>query len=130
MQAIADTETLLQSLGGAPVSVDRVHTTLHAYLMGECETAGIKHDGDAPVSKLLKELRAHHPKLVAAPASSTARAQQILQSFGQALDVLSPLRNMASMAHPNEGLLDSAEAQLVINAGRTILTYLDARLNE
>ena len=30
-QAIADTETLLRSHSGAPVSVDRVHTTLHAY---------------------------------------------------------------------------------------------------
>ena len=33
------------------------------------------------------------------------------------------------MAHPNDGLLDAAEAQLVINAGRTILTYLDTRLS-
>ncbi|WP_419927661.1 abortive infection family protein [Candidatus Poriferisocius sp.] len=128
--AIEDTETLLKSRSGAPVSVDRVHTTLHAYLIGECETAGINHDDGAPISKLLKEMRAHHPKLAAAPASNTARTQQILQSFGQALDALNPLRNQASMAHPNEGLLDSTEAQLVINAGRTILTYLDARLSE
>lgn len=125
-QAIADTETLLQSHSGAPVSVDRVHTTLHAYLVGECESAGIDNNDDASISKLLKELRSHHPRLVAAPESHRARAQQILQSFGQALDALSPIRNRASMAHPNDGLLDAAEAQLVINAGRTILTYLDA----
>ena len=128
-QAIADTETLLRSHGGAPGSVDRVHTTLHAYLIGECESAGIDHDDDASISKLLKELRSHHPELAAAPGSRTARTQQILQSFGQALDALGPLRNHASMAHPNDGLLDAAEAQLVINAGRTILTYLDLRLS-
>ena len=128
-QAIADTETLLRSKGGAPGSVDRVHTTLHAYLIGECRSAGIDHDDDASISKLLKELRSHHPGLAAAPATQTARTQQILQSLGQALDALNPLRNHSSMAHPNDGLLDTSEAELVINAGRTILTYLDARLS-
>ena len=109
--------------------VDRVHTSLHAYLVGECESAGIDHDVDAAISKLLKELRSYHPQLASAPGSNTAHTQQILQAFGQALDALSPLRNHASMAHPNDGLLDPAEAHLVINAGRTVITYLDTLLS-
>jgi len=32
------------------------------------------------------------------------------------------------MAHPNEDLLGEAEAMLVISVGRSLLTYLDARL--
>lgn len=39
-----------------------------------------------------------------------------------------PLRSQASLAHPNEELLGEAEAALVISVGRTLLTYLDARL--
>ena len=44
------------------------------------------------------------------------------------LDAMLPVRNQASVAHPNETLLGEAEARLVINVGRTLLNYLDARL--
>jgi hypothetical protein len=37
------------------------------------------------------------------------------------------MRNRASVAHPNPDLLDQDEAMLVINTGRTILGYLDAK---
>jgi Abortive infection C-terminus len=40
------------------------------------------------------------------------------------------LRNNASVAHPNEALLDEPEAMLAINAARTILHYLDAKLTK
>lgn len=45
------------------------------------------------------------------------------------LNELNFIRNNGSMAHPNENLLGEAEAMLVVNAGRTILGYLDARLS-
>jgi hypothetical protein len=32
------------------------------------------------------------------------------------------------MAHPNEALIGQDEAQLVINVGRSLLTYLDGKL--
>jgi Abortive infection C-terminus len=41
---------------------------------------------------------------------------------------MSPVRNMASVAHPNERLLDEPEAMLVVNACRTVLQYLDAKI--
>ncbi len=43
------------------------------------------------------------------------------------MDVLNPIRNSASMAHPNADLLEDPEAMLVINAARTILHYIDAK---
>ena len=36
-----------------------------------------------------------------------------------------PVRNNASVAHPNEDLLGHEEAELVINVGRSLLSYLD-----
>lgn len=128
-QAIADMETLLRSQQGASGAVDRIHTALHAYLIGECESAQINYDKEASISKLLKELRTHHPRLAASPGSTRTLAYQIVQSFGQALDAINQIRNNSSMAHPNDGLLQEPEANLVINAGRTILAYLDSRLN-
>lgn len=38
------------------------------------------------------------------------------------------LRNNASVAHPNEELLDEPEAHLAINAARTVFAFLDAKL--
>ncbi len=43
--------------------------------------------------------------------------------------IMNPLRNQASMAHPNEELLEPAEALLVINVSRSILHYLDTKLS-
>ena len=111
------------------MAVDRVHTALHAYLIGECKSAQINYDKDASISKLLKELRTHHPRLAAASDSNRTLAYQIIQSLGQSLNAINHIRNNASMAHPNDSLLEEPEAQLVINAGRTILAYLDSRLN-
>jgi hypothetical protein len=44
------------------------------------------------------------------------------------LDAMNPARNRGSLAHPNEDLLGEHEAILFINAARTILQYLDAKL--
>lgn len=127
-KAIADTETLLKSSNGAPVSVDRVHTTLHSYLVGKCNEVSIAVDHDANLAKVFKELRSAHPQLATPSNGHAHTAQRIWQAFGQVFDALSPIRNNASMAHPNDSLLEPAEAQLVINAGRTVLAYLDMRL--
>lgn len=46
------------------------------------------------------------------------------------LDALNPIRNSASVAHPNLDLLSEADAMLAINAARTILHYVEARVQE
>ena len=43
------------------------------------------------------------------------------------LDSLSPIRNRASIAHPNQELLAEPEAMLVVNTVRTLLNYLNAK---
>ncbi len=41
------------------------------------------------------------------------------------LDALNPVRNNASVAHPNDQLVGEPEAHLVINIVRTLLNYLE-----
>jgi hypothetical protein len=77
---------------------------------------------------LLKLIRQHHPRLTS-PATRADDINKILNSFAAVLDALNPIRNQASVAHPNTDLLDEPEAMLVVNAARTILNYLEARLN-
>lgn len=122
-RAISDAETLLHS-SGATSSVDRIHTALHGYLIVACENSGIQHSPDSSITKLYKLLRKQHPALDnLGPRSDDIH--RILTSMASAIDALQPIRNQASVAHPNQELLDEPEAMLVINSGRTILAYLD-----
>jgi abortive infection Abi-like protein len=126
-RAIADADLLLRS-SGATSGVDRIHTALHGYLIAACRDAGIAHSDNAPTTALLKVLRSSHPKL----ADLGPRAQDIervLNSCANILDAMNPVRNRASMAHPNDELLGYEEALLIINVGRTLVSYLDSKLS-
>jgi hypothetical protein len=126
-RAIEDAEALITS-SGATSCVDRVHTALHGYLLAVCAEAGIACDRDASLAALYKVLRAQHPALI----SVGPRAQdvdKVIRSFSAVLDALQPIRNNASVAHPNEDLLDAPEAMLVVNTARTLLHYLDAKFS-
>ena len=126
-RAIRDAETLIEK-SGATSGVDRVHTALHGYLIAACDAAKIAYPADPDLTQLIKLLRQQHPNL----QSVGPRAQditQVLRATAVILDALNPVRNRASVAHPNPSLLEQAEAMLVVNAARTILHYLDAKLS-
>ncbi len=126
-RALADSEHLIQK-NGAPSAVDRVHTALHGYQLGLCTELSIVVPTDASLTQVFKSLRKHHPALQV----ETARSQdieKILNALNVILDAMNPIRNRASVAHPNEILLDETDARLAINAGRTIFQYLDAKVS-
>ena len=124
-RAIADAEALITSTG-APSSVDRVHTALHAYLLAVCDKAPISHHSDAGVTALFKLIREHHPRFQKlGPRSNDIT--QVLRACATILDALGPVRNRASGAHPNRDVLPPAEAMLVVNIARTLLHYFDAK---
>lgn len=125
-RAINDAETLIKKQG-ATSGVDRVHTMLHGYMKAVCDAQGFAYSGDPTILALFKLIREQHPaftKLGPRPQDITT----ILKAMGSIMDVLNPIRNNASMAHPKE-LLDPPEAVLVINAARTILHYIDTKLS-
>jgi hypothetical protein len=126
-RAIADAESLIES-NGATSGVDRVHTMLHGYLKAVCDSEEIEYHDDATMGALLKLLRAEHPAF----ADIGPRAQDVenvLNSMGTIMHAMNPVRNRASMAHPNKELLDEPEAMLVINVAKTLLHYLDCKLS-
>ena len=51
-----------------------------------------------------------------------------MRSSASIVDAMGTLRNRASLAHPNEELLDHDEALLVINLARSLLRFLDSKL--
>lgn len=125
-RALDDADALLRT-SGPQSAVDRVHTALHGYLLALCADAGIV-AGDRPtMNQLFKALRAEHPGFANLGAREDDVAR-ILGSMASILDALNPVRNNASVAHPNDELVGEAEAVLVINTVSTLLTYFESRL--
>ncbi len=78
------------------------------------------------MNQLLKAIRANHPSLAdlgARPGEIT----KILGAMATIFDSLNPVRNNASVAHPNEELIGEPEAMLVINTVRTLIGYLETK---
>jgi hypothetical protein len=126
LAALADAQALLRSRG--PTSaVDRVHTGLHAFLRGACDQADIPYPDDPSPNQLLKLLLERHPRL-ADLGPRTEDIKRMLRSAASIVDAMGTLRNRASLAHPNEELLDHEAALLVINLARSLLRFLDAKI--
>ena len=127
-RALSDSETLLGTAEAGNV-VDRVHTAFHGYLLAVCEDEGLTIEKDSSVTQLFKTLRTRHPRIrTGGPRSQDI--SKILGAMATIIDSLQPLRNRASLAHPNPHILADPEALLVINSIRTVFHYLDQRLSE
>lgn len=124
-RAIRDAETLIKE-SGATSGVDRIHTTLHGYLRAICDKEGITVPENASITELFKRLRNEHSALKV-DGPKQAYIDRIFRAISNVFDTLNPLRNKASVAHPNEELLEEDEAMFVINSARTILHYLNSK---
>lgn len=125
--ALADSERLLNSGGGAASALDRAHTALHGYLLAHC--AGktpqpLPTDGSfqAAFGFLQKE----HPAFKY-DGTRSKEIGMVLSGCGKIIEASNTLRNKASMAHPNNDVLPEPEAMLVVNAMRSILHYLEMK---
>lgn len=126
-RAIRDFQVLVKE-NGAISGVDRIHTVLHGYLENVCDSAGILYDRNASLPGLFSILRREHPAFQPTVVMSE-ETTRILRSMGAIIDSFNPVRNQASLAHPNRQLIDEAEATLMINAAQTLLQYIDTKLN-
>lgn len=125
-RALSDAETLLRT-SGATSAVDRVHTALHGYMKALCDNENIEYRPDSGITGLFKLLKKEHPELQPdGPRSQDIT--KIMNSLSSVVDALDPVRNRASVAHPNPVLLDAPEAELAVNAARTVIHYLNARI--
>ena len=122
-RALNDAATLLRE-SGPQSAVDRVHTAMHGYLHSLCDEINVQLDGRPTMNQLFKALRGAHPAL----ADVGARGEDVNRMLGAIatiLDALNPVRNNASVAHPNDQLVGEPEAHLVINIVQTLLNYLE-----
>jgi len=121
-RALADCEHLIHNRG-ATSGVDRIHTVFHGYLRAVCAKYTLEVPQNAGVTHVFKALRDHPGFLKACPKSKDI--DRVINAMAQIVDALNPLRNQATLAHPNDALLEESEAMLVINSVRTLLHYLN-----
>jgi len=126
-RALANAEQLLRTQGTVSV-LDRAYTSLHGYLRIILDRQDIPFEADASVIELFKSLRVDHPQKQL-QGERREDMWRTIMGMATVIDALRTLRNKTSLAHTSERLLDDAVAMLAINASRTLLHYLDARLN-
>lgn len=125
-RALDDADALIEATGPQS-AVDRLHTALHGYLHSLCVDEQIEVNQERPtLNQLFKALRDNHPALANLGARESD-IRKMLGSMASILDALNPVRNQASVAHPNDELVGEAEAVLVVNLVRTMLAYLEQR---
>lgn len=124
--ALADADSLIRT-AGATSAIDRLHTALHGYLRSACAHGGLQTPDNCSLTAVFKILRTQHPAITSL-GTQDSDIGRIFMSFASVLDALNTLRNHASVAHPNEFLLENDEAELVVNAVRTVFNYLLKKL--
>lgn len=125
-RALKDAENLIGT-SGATSGIDRMHTALHGYLKSVCDRSGLAYGTDPAVTQLFKIVRTQHPAFTGgSPYADDVR--RVANAFASAIDALNTIRNNATLAHPNDALLEAPEAMLMINSVRTLLQYLNAKL--
>lgn len=124
-RALDDADNLMRT-SGPQSAVDRLHTAMHGYLHSLCDETGITYGERPTMNQLFKALRTDHPGLADVGARPD-EVNRVLQSMASILDALNPVRNNASVAHPNEQLIGEPEARLVINTVRTLLSYFESK---
>lgn len=124
-EALQDAEVLLNTRG-AKSAVDRAHTALHGYLKKLCLDRGEHVPANSSLTALFKVIRESFPEF-SGIIPHDAEAKRIFGSMASALDSLNTIRNRGTLAHPNDLLLESAEAMLYINLSRAVLAYMEAK---
>lgn len=119
---LKDAESLIQNQGPGN-AYDRIHTALHATLKEMCDKHGIKRKDDAGVHELLPLINSHLK--AQADSERNKLVFDMLRSANAIMDKANQLRNHHSNAHPNDGLLNDADAKFAINLIRSIMSYLD-----
>ena len=125
-RALADCEQLIQSRG-ATSGVDRIHTAFHGYLLAVCQKYGFEAPKSAGVTQLFKTIREQHQSF-ADGGPRGGDIDRVVKSMATIIDSLNPLRNQATLVHPNDAVLEEAEAMLVINSVRSLLHYINKKL--
>lgn len=117
LEALRDAQILLKERG-AQSAIDRVHTTLHAFLIAICKKAKLAFNKDDSITKLFKIINENH--------YSFQNTQKTTRCIANLINDFNPIRNRESLAHPNEELISEEDAQFVIDLTVACIKYISS----
>jgi hypothetical protein len=124
-QALHDSEILIRNSNPSS-GIDRIVTALHGYMENVLISENIAFKEDTSITGLYKIIRDNHSAFQIS-GHREEDISRILKTLSSIIDTLQPIRNRASLAHPNE-LLEKPESLLVINTTKTIIQYFEDRI--
>ena len=110
-------DVLIKECGPAN-AVDRMHTMLHAYLKEICDKNNIDYKKTDSLTAIWSKIRKIDK------ISKSELISNIIMGFATVIQQVNESRNNQSLVHANKNLLSENEAWLVINAVRTIYSYI------
>lgn len=128
VRAALESADLSIAAGRPQDAVDRLHTVIHGHLKYICEKKEIEFKKDDTAQHLLSLIRSELIKERGIEQSSPLG--KLLGNLSAFIKILGEFRNNKSLSHPNDSLLDTQEAELVVNFAKSALTYLENNFNE
>jgi len=122
--AIDDAEDLIQK-GKPENAYDRIHTTLHGLIKKICDELLITYPDNPSLEQLTGLIRVYFSNL----GDDEQEVSKVIAAIGKITKVLNDLRNHNSLAHPTDKLLGKEEALFMINISKSIIKYLNKKLN-
>lgn len=123
-RALGDATTLMAQ-GRYGSSVDRVHTALHGYLRICLDELEVKYEESDMMPKLFNLLYKKWEEVGNSEINNMML--KALRSASSILDSLNDIRNRYSLAHPNEEIVNEAEAKFVLGLTENICNYIQVR---
>lgn len=128
VKAAMESADLSINAGKPQDAVDRLHTAIHGHLKHICRKMELEFKKDDTAQHLLSLIRTHH--LQEKEFEQSSPAGKLLGNLGKFISMLGEFRNNKSLSHANEELLNTHDAQLVVNFAKSALTYLDSNFNK
>lgn len=123
-RAIGDANTLIAQ-GKYSSCIDRVHTALHGYLRIRLDELEIKYEESDMMPKLFNLLYKRWEEVGNSDINNMML--KALRSASATIEALNEIRNRHSLAHPNEEIIDEAEAKFALGLMESICNYIETR---
>lgn len=121
-KSIEDAETFMNE-GKYDSAFDRVHTAFHGYLRKKLDDLQENYEESDTLNQLYNKLHSYISANIATDQSGLIKTT--LRSASGVINSINELRNRHSLAHPNDSIISSREAQLCIRLVKELSDYIE-----
>lgn len=121
-KAIEDAELFMRE-GKYDSAFDRVHTAFHGYLRWKLDNLGEKYEESDTLHQLYNKLHTYVKERVSTDQSDLIKTA--IRSASGVVSSINDWRNRYSLAHPNNSIISTREAELCIRLVKDLTDYIE-----